>query len=163
MQNISHDRLLDLVEYNPDTGRMVWRRPTSRRVKVGGRAGSLAGNGYWQIKLDGRVYNYHRVVWFYVTGAWPDRWIDHKNRDTADNRFCNLRLSTISQNGGNRKLQSTSSIGLKGVQRNRHKFIARVTLGGIRHHLGTFDTAEAAHAAYFAGAQRLFGEFARAA
>lgn len=161
--NISHERLLELVEYNPETGAMVWLKPTSNRVKVGSRAGSLAGNGYWQIKLDGTVYNYHRVAWFYVTGVWPDRWIDHENRDITDNRFSNLRLSSISQNAGNMKRRADNSSGFKGVERKRNKFSARIRHEGVRHSLGVFDTPEEAHAVYFAAAQRLFGEFARAA
>ena len=163
MPHISHERLLELVEYNPETGAMTWLKPTSNRVKAGARAGSLAGNGYWQIKLDGTVYNYHRVAWFYVTGVWPDRWIDHKNGDIADNRFNNLRLSSISQNAGNMKRRADNMTGLKGVERKRKKFAARIRHEGERHNLGVFDTPEEAHAAYFEAAQRLFGEFARAA
>lgn len=163
LNHISHERLLELVHYDPETGLMKWLRPTSNRVKAGHRAGSQAKNGYWQIKLDGKVYNFHRVAWFYVTGVWPDRWIDHENRDTADNRFANFRLSTISQNAGNMKRRVDNSTGFKGVQRKRNKFSAEVRCNGVRHRLGVFNTPEEAHAAYFAAAQRLFGDFARAA
>lgn len=163
MQHIAHDRLRELIEYNPETGAMVWLKPTSNRVKTGARAGSLGGNGYWQIKLDGVVYNYHRIAWFYAKGVWPDRWIDHKNGDITDNRLENLRLSTISQNAGNSKIRSNNTVGFKGVERKRGKFSARIKCGGYRLNLGVFKKAEEAHEAYIEAAKRLFGEFARAA
>jgi hypothetical protein len=163
IKRISHSRLLQLVHYDPETGEMKWLKPTSFRVKVGQTAGSFSGNGYKQVKIDGTVYNFHRIVWFYMTGVWPDRWIDHSDGDFTNNRFENLRLSSVSQNAGNMKMRSDNSTGLKGVERKRSKFAARIRHEGVRHNLGVFDTAEEAHAAYFSAAQRLFGEFARAA
>jgi hypothetical protein len=163
VKRISHERLLELVHYDPETGLMKWLKPTSNRVKIGQRAGSLSGNGYWQIKLDGVVYSFHRVVWFYVTGVWPDRWIDHEDGDTGDNRFAKLRLSTISQNSGNAKRHADNSTGLKGVERKRDRFASSIMCGGVKHWLGVFDTPEQAHAAYVAASQKLFGDFARAA
>lgn len=163
LKNISHERLLELVHYDPETGLMEWLKPTSNRVKVGSPAGSLSGTGYKQIKLDGRVYNFHRVAWFYVHGVWPAEWIDHKNGVLTDNRIERLRPSTISQNAGNAKRHKDNSTGFKGVHAKRNKFAAQICCGGERRSLGVFDTPEAAHAAYVIAANRLFGEFARVA
>jgi len=33
-----------------------------------------------------------------MTGQWPKEYIDHKNRKRDDNRWCNLREATHSQN-----------------------------------------------------------------
>jgi len=161
MTSISHERLLELVEYNPLTGLMTWKKPTTNRVKAGSRAGSVSGTGYWQIGLDGKVYLFHRVAWFYVTAAWPEKWIDHKNGDFTDNRFENLRASSISQNAGNTKMHADNSVGLKGVYRKRNKFAARIRCGAA-YNLGVFDTPEEAHAAYVDAAKKYFGDFARA-
>jgi AP2 domain len=49
--------------------------------------------------------------------------------------------------------------GYKGVIAHRKKFRARNGVNGKGRNLGTFPTAEAAHAAYLAVAREHFGEF----
>jgi hypothetical protein len=163
IKHISHERLLELVHYDPETGLMKWLKPTSNRVRVGQRAGSLSGTGYLQIKLDGTVYSFHCIAWFYVTGVWPDRWIDHKDGDKANNRFLNFRLSTVSQNAGNARRSAANTSGFKGVHKKRGKWAAEIFCSGRKSRLGVFTSPEEAHAAYCAAAKNLFGEFARAA
>lgn len=51
-------------------------------------------------------------------------YIDHINGNGLDNRKTNLRIVTLSQNQGNRRLTSTSVSGYKGVHRNREKWQA---------------------------------------
>jgi hypothetical protein len=61
----------------------------------------------------------------------------------------------------NRKLNINNTCGFKGVFRRGEKFRSYVNKDGKRHNIGTFDTAEEAHAAYLAKAKELHGEFAR--
>ena len=99
----------------------------------------------------------HRLV----TGAAKGQQVDHVNGDGTDNRRCNLRLSTQSQNMANiRKLAGTSRY--KGVHwdQDRGKWMARVRIGGIAKNLGRFDCEEDAAVAYDDAAYREFGEFA---
>jgi hypothetical protein len=93
----------------------------------------------------------------FVTGRVPPLHLDHKNRDKTDNSWDNLREATPSQNQGNRARIRLS--GLKGALFRRNKFEAAITVGGKKRYLGTFVTAEEAHAAYCAAARTLFGEF----
>jgi len=60
-----------------------------------------------------------------------------------------------------RRLRNKS--GFKGVcrYRNEERFTAQIKVGGKHRHLGYFATAEEAHAAYCAAAQKYFGEYAR--
>jgi hypothetical protein len=89
--------------------------------------------------------------------------IDHANGITSDNRLCNLRLATASQNHANSRRARNNTSGYKGVSRFRDKWRANVTKDNRKIFLGLFDAPEAAHAAYCAAATELHGEFARAA
>ena len=87
--------------------------------------------------------------------------VDHVNRDGLDNRRCNLRLATRSQNGANRLINLPNKHGLRGVvfiPRN-NVYRAQISQGGVPTYLGSFRTAEEAHAAYVAKGRELFGPF----
>ena len=57
----------------------------------------------------------HRLAWFYMTGEWPKNHIDHVNGLEGDNRWCNLREATNSENMLNRKMNKNNKTGVKGV------------------------------------------------
>lgn len=89
--------------------------------------------------------------------------VDHKNGDTLDNRKCNLRICTETQNHQNAKKASHNTTGFKGVSfsKKRQRFFAQIVSHGKHHWLGQFVTAVEAHAAYCEAASRLHGDFAR--
>lgn len=106
-----------------------------------------------------KVIYMHRVICDPPIGMLAD----HANNDTLDNRRRNLRPSSHRQNNQNRRVSASSAIGLKGVRKNGRRFMAKIGSEGRVYHLGIYDTAEQANAAYLAAAKKLFGEFARAA
>lgn len=161
-QVISQERLQYLLDYNPKSGLFTWRNPTSRRVRAGRIAGNIDSMGYVQMSLDNRDYRGHRLAWLYVHGHYPENEVDHVNMVRSDNRIDNLREATREQNARNRIAYKSSTTGFKGVIRSRDKFSARITVNRKPIHLGQFDTAEEANAAYEAAANRYFGDFARA-
>jgi len=67
---------------------------------------------------------------------------DHINRDKLDNRRCNLRTVTASQNGLNRKLNVDNNSGYTGVyfEARSGRWCARIKANKVQKHLGTFDT-----------------------
>ncbi|OWZ90449.1 hypothetical protein B9J07_28095 [Sinorhizobium sp. LM21] len=160
MGKITHERLLELLSYDPLTGIFT------RRIGVRGHeAGSVVGtvkDGYVCITLDKKFYLAHRLAWFYMTGSWPLRQIDHKDRDRSNNRWLNLRLATNQQNTVNRDLNSNNTSGSKGVSydKARGKWRAQISIGGSRTLIGRFDLKSVAEAAYRAEALKHFGEFA---
>lgn len=99
--SVSHERLLKLLSYNPETGLFTWLvslKGCGGHVKVGKPAGSRHSSGYITISVDGVPYQAHRLAWFYVYAKWPADELDHINRDRADNCISNLKVVSKAEN-----------------------------------------------------------------
>lgn len=155
----SLERLREALSYDPETGLFRWRVTNSARAMKGALAGAILVSGYRGIRLDGKLYLAHRLAWLHAQGSEPQEQIDHLNREKADNRLCNLREATESQQCGNVGLSKRNTTGLKGVGRHRGRWRASLGRHGRTVHLGMFDTAEEAATAYCAAANAYFGEF----
>jgi hypothetical protein len=94
-----------------------------------------------------------------------DLQIDHKNKDTLDNRRSNLRICTHSQNQMNRGKTRANTAGYKGVnldkRRKRKKYRVRITANRKTHYLGSFEKPDDAGAAYKKAIKKHHGKFAR--
>lgn len=143
------------LRYEPDTGNFYWIADSNSRgpSKIGQQAGCLNTLGYWQIGLFRQRLSGHRLAWLLTYGYMPD-YIDHKNGDPSDNRLCNLREATQSQNLGNRNDY------VRGIEAHGAKFRARIGVRGTRIELGSFNSKEEALAAYHVASDKYFGEFA---
>lgn len=129
----------------------------------------LAQYSWWMVRThvrgraeNKRVVYIHRLIMERVTGRPLERKesIDHINRNPLDNRRCNLRIATQSQNSGNRIIRSIDNkSGYKGVDFIERLNRWRATVGGK--HIGLFGTPEEAAHAYDAMAIKRYGEFAR--
>lgn len=150
------------LNYNPDTG-VFTRKLSGPRVKAGKIAGTPDGQGYLAFGVAKGSYKAHRVAWLYVYGVWPDKQIDHINGDRSDNRICNLRLATNTQNQRNAKRRKDNKSGYKGVHwcSTSEKWVASIRVNWKGKTLGRFDNKEDAHRAYCEAANAYYGEFSR--
>lgn len=164
--NLTAERLRELLDYDPETGIFRWRvkrKSYGAKARPGAIAGAIQRNGYRAIGIDGiRMYE-HRLAFLYIKSHWPSCFVDHKDRNPANNRIDNLREATRSQNNMNSKLISTNTSGFRGVSFYKGKFVASISKNGRNCYLGRFDTADKAYAAYLKAARGLHGEFVRAA
>ncbi len=105
------------------------------------------------------VQRMHRLVMMVPKGLE----VDHINGNGLDNRKCNLRFCTRSQNQFNKAKTKRFNNPFKGVSLHllTGKYQAYISAHGTRHHLGLFKTPEDALAARLIAAGRLHGEFAR--
>lgn len=153
------DILREFLSYEPDTGLLRWKVNRSY-VKAGAVAGTKCPKrGYITVAFAGRRRYVHRVAWLLAHGSLEAGLdIDHINGDRSDNRLCNLRLATRSQNLCNSKGHAKTSR-FKGVASHARRRKWRAFLG--KRHLGSFESeVEAARAADCA-AKEAYGEFAR--
>jgi hypothetical protein len=153
---ITADRLRQVLDYNHDSGLFV-RKLDSGRWKPGQIAGNVhKRRGYWMVGIDGASYLGHRLAWLYVTGKWPKQDLDHIDGDILNNRFSNLREVTEIVNAQNqRRAHKGSKSGLLGVYPRGERWQSTICVNKTPHYLGTFDTKEAAFAAYLDAKRRL--------
>lgn len=146
------------LSYNPETGEFRWLIGGKGRPGVGEIAGCKSNAlGYWLIGLNYRRHWAHRLAWLMTHGRWPEHQIDHINGDRADNRISNLRAVTHAENQQNRHRSRPNKHGLRGVDFDPKtgKFRSRVVFQKVKHNLGYFDTAQAAHVAYVEAVRRI--------
>ena len=142
------------LDYDPETGDIVWINPTYRLPRSGTAAGSPATSGHIRIRFSGTSYAAHRLAWLLHTGEDPgDMQIDHIDRDRANNRFSNLRLATNKSNTDNQE-----ALGYFFHKRSG-KWLAQVTHWGKNIYLGLYDCPLLARLAYEDKKRELCGEF----
>jgi hypothetical protein len=112
---IDQDTVKKLFHYDAESGMLLWRNGNGRNVKPWQEAKAPNGHGYYTVKINGTSYSVHRLIWLYVHGNFPDKYIDHKNRVRNDNRLCNLRDVNTTDNAQNISLPSHNKSGHIGV------------------------------------------------
>ena len=82
-----------------------WKKAPANNKKymLGQMAGSLGARGYWKIRMQGKDYRCHRVVWALENQLNPHLTVDHKNRDKSNNSASNLRLADMFLQAQNRR------------------------------------------------------------
>ena len=88
--------------------------------------GSRREQPYGLVKVEGRKFAVHRVVWAVVHGSWPEGIIDHINRDATDNRIENLRITDATGNSRNLSRSKANTSGHNGIDFSAGKWRVRV-------------------------------------
>lgn len=87
---LTHERLVEVMKYDARSGSFTWLGRSGKRTR-GLPAGCVGHDGYVRILLDGEIFLGHRLAWFYVHRAWPDRQVGFVNGKRTDLRLRNLR------------------------------------------------------------------------
>lgn len=159
----TQDYLLRHLSYDPASGDLRWRMSKQGR-QLGRSAGCLDRiTGYRRVRIDGRHYWAHRVIWKMMTGQEPKDLIDHKNNDATDNRWDNIREANHAENCRNCKKPATNKSGVKGVcwDRGVRKWRATITVNDRTIYVGIFHNLSDAARARQLAAEQAYGAFAR--
>ena len=87
---LTHEYVCSLFNYDRNTGILTWRVSLSLNIVVGSEAGCTTMQGYRTIRIDGKLYPTHRIIWFIRKGYFPEHEVDHKNGIRDDNRWKTL-------------------------------------------------------------------------
>ncbi len=158
---LAKERVNALFDLDLKTGHFTRKVSRGGTARAGTIAGSLSSSGHIQIRIDGKPYLAHRLIFFMVTGRWPEGEIDHINGDPSDNRWSNLREATHAENGRNLRKMSHNTSGVPGVSwyARLGKWQAQIQVNRKKIHLGYFTDFEDAVAARRAAEIKYFGEF----
>lgn len=145
----------DFFKY--EDGKLIWiYREMGRDTKrwngrySGNEAGKVNSKGYIEVKLHGKMYKVHRIIWEMHNGKIPEGMqIDHINRVRNDNRIENLRLATNQENQRNCNMRRDNSTGYTGVHFHKltGRYYAHIGVDGETITRGPFNTPEQAYAA----------------
>ncbi len=127
----------------------VWREWRTKPSYWWELKGSVnKSNGYRCVRINNKLYLYHRLVYFLHNNDWDihdtclDNSIDHIDRNPLNNNIENLRVVTNQENQWNQNCKGYCFIKASG------KWRARITVDSKEKHLGYFMTERAAAAAY---------------
>jgi len=118
-------------------------------------------NGYGVVKVNGKVYKAHRIIFKFVHGYLPDM-LDHRDGNRMNNNITNLRPATAQENNRNSKLYSTSTSGVTGISFSAGKWKAYIYVDQKQIYLGRFLAKDLAIEARRKAQKEYFGEFSYA-
>lgn len=177
MQDIEFIR--SIFDYDPDSGKLTWRKrndvPAWWNTRYAGLEPTATDSlGYCRAKITYKGWSgyvsSHRICFMLHYGWLPDV-VDHINGNVQDNKASNLRASDEARNAWNRKANSGTITGMKGVHVIRYSngpnkggicgYCAKIGHNGAREYLGFFKDASSAAAAYKARETELREEYRR--
>jgi|SRR5215471_13390464 len=158
----TRERLLELLDYNPETGIFTWKLDKGGHIMKGKLAGNMNCSRE-RIGIDGKSYKTAVLTWVIVHGYWPTTYIDHIDGNTTNNRISNLREATPSQSAMNRSTPSNNTSGIKGVRWNSKGEVweARIQVNNKVIQIGSFKSLVEAAEARKKAETKYFGKFKR--
>lgn len=152
----SAEELRELFDYDVLRGELINRQTRGGHVKTGSIAGCVNKKGYRQVKLDGKIYKGHRLIWKWHYGIDPSGDLDHRDQEGITpkrNHVWGLRELTRREHGAITRAHCKESSLPIGVHRHGSRFQALIGQNGKNVHLGMYGMPGEAHQAYLEALQ----------
>ena len=159
---LTQSKLKEIIEYDPLTGIIIYKKTLSNRIKVGEEVNGISDRGYKRCQIEGKRYQCHDLAWLYMTGEFPKNQIDHIDCNPENLKFINLRESTQMQNCCNRSIGKNNSSGIKGVKwhKSSGKWYVSIDSNYKRIYIGSYDYIKDAEIAVKKARLEIHKEFA---
>ena len=105
-----------LLDYSRRTGELRWLVDKGP-AKAGDDAGTILPNGNIVLTINGRTYTAARIIWLWVTGAFPPGKLTFKDRDPGNLRWNNIMLQADT-------VKATSAAATQRLHYRRRKALA---------------------------------------
>lgn len=138
------DDIRDYLHYDPDSGKLYWIKPKSNVNKVGDLAGNKVKSGYLALMYNGQTHYCHRIAWYLYHDEWPEKHLDHIDRDKTNNKITNLREVSHRRNCHNKEVFNGGVY----FSSQKNKWHSQIRLGKIKKHLGFYSDKSIAQKAY---------------
>ncbi len=137
---LTYEKVNRLFKYDQSTGFLFWRINFSKKIRAGCKAGYLNSCGHLRLKLYGKQFYIHRIIWLMNYGYLPENFIDHIDKDKTNNKLNNLREVSFQCNLRNKGNQNNNTSGVKGVTWHERDKRWRVAIGlnNKKYKLGSF-------------------------
>lgn len=144
-----------------DNGILYWKKSTSNRVKVGDIAGSEQVGGYIGVRILGKRYPAHTIVYALHYNEMPEI-VDHIDGNRKNNRIENLRGCSKAQNNKNTGFRRHNTSGLKNVfwVKELNKWRVKVTVDNKQKYFGVYEDRELAELVAIEARNKHHGKFA---
>ena len=165
MMSINEEVFLPIIDFD---NYMVSNLGNVKNIKTGRiLRQKLRKDGYKDICLNINGNKHSKSIHRLVANAFLENidnkpCIDHIDNDKENNNIENLRFATHQENNRNKKIAKNNTSGVKGITFSKasNKWHARISIDGLKVHLGYFDNIEDAKAARITAVKKAFGEFA---
>lgn len=131
----------DLLHFTNFTIRTLRKwNSTLAGLEAGHEFITTSGTRTKQVRINGKMYYVHRIIFKLCTGEEPDL-IDHINGDSSDNRLENLRSVDNTTNSRNSKRNKNNTSGVTGVSWSKllNKWEAYIWDNSVKINLGLFS------------------------
>ncbi len=128
MNITTYDTVRRLFEYRSE-GALVWKEKRGLNLTKGVIAGWPGKDGYWRVRVEGKAFRLHRVIFLWHHGYLPEIGVDHIDNNSLNNRIDNLREASQSCNMRNSGDYRNNKSGVKGVFWHKGNSMWLATIG----------------------------------